>query len=193
MAVPIAMTVSLDLGDRRHASRSNLWTSRSIVLDETLRLVPVLTRPAETATSESADITETTGGTGAPALASTKLAEDIAPTWLAKPLSQLAELIHLPVAELPGEIAIEQASIASAVRALLDVQGLQGPQPQIIARGDGGLQIVWYTPGRDLEIEVLADGKRAIVEFDGKATRRSSYEPDAAAAAFGRIAESLRA
>jgi hypothetical protein len=195
IAVPVAMTTVLELNSERIARRSAAFSDpgalHAIDLMEVLRLTPVHGIAAAAATSNSAVVTDRTGP--APELANAKALEDVALVdWLTKPLVQIVELSLLPPADLPGEEPIRQASIASAVNALIDLHVAKGPAPQIVARGDGGVQFIWYTPTRDLEIEVGANGKLKIVEFDGKATKRIPYASAEAAAALERISDVLK-
>lgn len=193
IAVPIAMSAALEFDDSPWRTRlyGHLQTSESASLGEILRLAPILTQLGQATTSGNADVIEAPNRGGAADI-SFKSAEADAILWLSKPLVQLVELSRLPAAELPDETPIRPASIASAVKALLDLQDVQGPQPQVVARGDGGVQLVWYTRNRDLEIEVLASGKLEIVEFDGTKTRRTEYATEAAVSALERIGEALK-
>lgn len=111
--------------------------------------------------------------------------------WVAGPLVQVMELHQTPAADLPNEAPIKIIAVAHAAQVVLDLQDTQAPLPQIVARGDGGLQFIWYTPQRDLEIEVRADGEIEIVEFDGHRNSRGKYNPEDAVAAVKRIRDIL--
>jgi hypothetical protein len=196
IVVPIVMSASIGFDDhttpwRGKPSFGATRTSDSIDMGEILRFGQRAVPIASATTSESVYVTK--AGVEAQDLSSTMTAEDLAVAWLSEPLIKIVELAKLPIADLPNETPISDLGIAGAVKALFDVQDVQGPQPQVVARGDGGLQLVWYTPARDLEIDVGATGKLEIVEFDGKATTRSAYTPQGAVAALRRINEFLKA
>lgn len=111
--------------------------------------------------------------------------------WLTPTLTQVMELYHSAVADLPNGQPIKQLALASVVQVALDLQSSGVPPPQVAPRGDGGLQLVWYTPKRDLEIEVYPRGNLEIVEFDGSQTVRKPFSVDEALAASRRLVASL--
>ena len=141
----------------------------------------------------SADTSEKTIAAPGPALSSASAAAaatergPVSMDWIAGSLAQVMELRQTPVEDLPNEAAIKISAVANAAKIILDLQDSQAPLPQVVARGDGGLQLVWYTPTRDLEIEVRANGELEIVEFDGRRNQRVKYSPEKAVDALLRI------
>jgi hypothetical protein len=107
--------------------------------------------------------------------------------WLSGPLAQIGELSLLKPEDLPNEKRIETAAVSTAAQVVVDLHDSNAPVPQITASGDGGLQLVWYTSARDLEIEVQPSGAADIIEFDGKETRRIVYSVFDTLAALAKI------
>jgi len=196
IAMPFALSAAVGSEDQTPIWRpklplTDLKTGNAVSIGDLLFFASKQQVIGSADTSEKAIVTLLPEGASASASTMATSGEPVSLDWIAGPLVQVMELRQTPPEDLPNEAAIKVIAVAHAAQVILDLQDSQAPLPQIVPRGDGGLQFVWYTSHRDLEIEVRADGDIEIVEFDGNRNSRAKYTPEEAVAAVQRIREIL--
>lgn len=203
-SLSLATAVPLAFGGFANTAEPKEWRKNSPIIDlgeAAADLRPgsfvVLFNAAGSHSSSSASTTEATDTNIPPTTASTVAGNaasvaNLDLDFLTRSMSQIGELLQSPPADLPDEQPIRVAAVASAVGVLLDLQDANAPVPSVIARGDGGLQLVWYAQDRDLEIEVLPRGAKSIIEFDGARTHRADYSSRSALSAVNDIRRSIQ-
>ena len=85
------------------------------------------------------------------------------PIWLGRVVDRLGHITRLPANwDSYGARPIAVAAIKSALELLGEIMSDDLPSPDIVPTVSGGIQIEWHIVGIDLELEVSAEGKRAI-------------------------------
>ena len=91
---------------------------------------------------------------------------DVSPRLLA-PLKTITELAQLQENwDGYGSPPLHPSAIAGAINVLTISDIEQPPMPYVGPVTGGGVQIEWYTPTRELELEILPDGSLQYVAVD---------------------------
>jgi hypothetical protein len=86
------------------------------------------------------------------------------PPWFSSFVSQLAGALALrPGWDGRQAPAVQPAAATTAVRTIADLITTTSPGPRVVPTAIGGIQLEWYRPGYEIEIEVAPDGTSAEV------------------------------
>jgi hypothetical protein len=78
-------------------------------------------------------------------------------------IKQIAELALMKAEDLPNEEPIQGAAVAAAFQTILELQVSKALKPQVVTGGDGGLQLVWYSPVEILRLRYALKARRINV------------------------------